>query len=392
MTAAAGALAVIAGVLTALAGVLALEILASFAARPAAPPPRAARRRIAVVIPAHNEREGVAATVAAARAQLRDIDRVIVVADNCSDDTAQRARPAGAVAIERRDEFRCGKGYALQFGVDHLRADPPDAVVFLDADCRPGPDALPRIADLAAYLQRPVQALYLMQPPPGGGAKAAVSAFAWLLMNRVRMSGLQAIAGVTRLTGSGMAFPWALVSRIALASGDIVEDLALTVAAVEAGSAPYLDLGAVVTSELPRADRAAATQRARWELGSLRLAGRAVPKLLARGLTGDWRALALALDLAAPPLALFGAAIAATLALAAVAAAFGFAAPLAASAAAAGLFAGSIALAWIAYGRRVLPAAALVGVVPYLLGKARIWGPEGRRSTKRWTRTERGGE
>jgi cellulose synthase/poly-beta-1,6-N-acetylglucosamine synthase-like glycosyltransferase len=369
-----------------------LEVIASFGVRGAPEIPQRQRGRIGVVIPAHNEQAIVAATVAAVRAELRDVDRIIVVADNCNDDTAAMARPAGADAIERKDNSKCGKGYALQFGVDHLRQSPPDTVIFIDADCRPGPGAIARIAERADYLQRPVQALYLMQAPDGSDFKSAVSAFAWLLMNRVRMSGLQRISGATRLTGSGMAFPWALISSADLASGEIVEDLALTVKMIEAGAPPFLDLGATVTSELALSDEGAMTQRARWEHGSLRMAARTAPRLFLNGLRGDGKSLSMAFDLAVPPLTIFAVSIAVVLALGAVAALFGAAGALKVALLSFVLFAGAVTLGWLAYGREVLPLEALKGVGPYLLGKARVYGADGRRSARRWTRTDRGAE
>lgn len=369
-----------------------LEVIAALGVKSAPFSAQRPRGRIGVVIPAHNEREIVAATVAAARAELRDVDRIIVVADNCDDDTAALARPAGADAIERHDKSKCGKGYALQFGVDHLRQSPPDAIVFIDADCRPAPGAIARLAARADYLQRPVQALYLMTPPAGAGLKASVSAFAWLFMNRVRMSGLQQLAGATRLTGSGMAFPWSLISATPLASGEIVEDLGLTIRMIEAGAPPFLDLGAVVISELPRSDVGATTQRARWEHGSLRMAARMGPRLFLKGLKGDGKSLAMAFDLAIPPLTLLGALIAGVVLLGAVAALFGAAGAFKISLWALTLFAGAVALGWFAFGREVLPPRALKGLGAYILGKARVYGAEGRRSAKRWTRTDRGGE
>jgi len=366
------------------------EVVAAFAETAKPAPPPLTRGRIGIVIPAHNEREIVAATVAAVRAELRTVDRIIVVADNCSDDTAAMARPAGADAIERNDATRCGKGYALQFGVDHLRNDPPETVVFIDADCRPAPGAIARIAERAAYMQRPVQALYLMNAPEGAAPKSAVSAFAWLLMNRVRMSGLQRIAGVTRLTGSGMAFPWRLISDINLASGEIVEDIALTVKFVEAGAPPFLDLGALVTSELARSEAGAATQRARWEHGSLRMAAQTAPKLLLRGLAGDLKALALAIDLAIPPLTVLAAMIGVVLPAAVVAAFLGGGGALSFAVWSLMLTVSAIVLAWFGFGREALPATKIRAVGAYLVSKLRVYGKEGRKSAERWTRTERG--
>jgi hypothetical protein len=189
-----------------------------------------------------------------------------------------------------------------------------------------------------------------------------------------------------------MAFPWALISSINLASGEIVEDLGLTIKMIDAGAPPYLDLGAVVTSELARSDAGATTQRARWEHGSLRMAARMAPRLLLKGVKGDGKSLAMAFDLAAPPLTILAAAIAGVLALGAVAAMFGAAGAFKIALWTLSLFLGTVILSWAAYGREVLPPHALKGVGAYLLGKARVYGAEGRRSAKRWTRTDRGSE
>ena len=50
--------------------------------------PIAARPSIAVLIPAHNEQQGIGATLDSLRAQLVPGDRIIVIADNCEDNTA----------------------------------------------------------------------------------------------------------------------------------------------------------------------------------------------------------------------------------------------------------------------------------------------------------------
>src|SRR5689334_1535043 len=64
--------------------------------------------KVAVLIPAHNEGAGLVPTVADIRQQLDADDRVIVVADNCSDDTAKQAEQAGAEVIVRKDAARRG--------------------------------------------------------------------------------------------------------------------------------------------------------------------------------------------------------------------------------------------------------------------------------------------
>src|ERR1700730_7389902 len=56
--------------------------------------------RIAVIVPAHNESVGILPTLADIKAQLRASDRLLVVADNCTDDTASVAALVGAEVLE----------------------------------------------------------------------------------------------------------------------------------------------------------------------------------------------------------------------------------------------------------------------------------------------------
>ena len=80
-----------------------------------APPSVTPRLRFDIIVPAHDEEEGIVATVASLTAidWPQDLRRIIVVADNCADATAERAATAGAQVLVRVDDKRRGKGYAL---------------------------------------------------------------------------------------------------------------------------------------------------------------------------------------------------------------------------------------------------------------------------------------
>src|ERR1700691_1457686 len=123
------------------------------------------RRRIAVLVPAHNESKGMLGTLEDIKAQLHSGHRLLVVADNCTDDTAAVAKVAGAEVTERHDPGRIGKGYALDWGLQHLRIDPPEIVIFIDADCRLATNTLDQLAMACAATERPTQSLYLMTAP-----------------------------------------------------------------------------------------------------------------------------------------------------------------------------------------------------------------------------------
>lgn len=376
--------------LLALSAFFALEIVGAILGRRATPA-GATPAKIALVVPAHDEEAAIAATVTGLKSQLRAGDRLIVVADNCADATASRALAAGAEVLSRDEPTRRGKGYALQCALDHLRAAPPDIVVFIDADCRAEPDAVLKIAETAHGSGRPVQGLYLMAAGADAPASRKASAFAWLLMNRVRMSGLYALFDVTRLTGAGMALPWALAAPLNLASGELVEDLALGLELAQKGHAPILRDDAVIWSELAVSPDGALAQRARWEHGSLRLAFRRAPGLIAAAVARrDLRLGAAAMDLAVPPLTLFGALLVGAVILGFVLKLLGSGAAVAAASFALAIFVVAVTAAWLAFGREVLPPDALAAGAGYLADKAKIYGAKARATTERWTRAERG--
>lgn len=264
-----------------------------------------ARPPLAVLVPAHDEGAGILATLSSIQAQLQPGDRLLVVADNCSDDTAALASHAGAEVLIRHDTTRRGKGYALDAGVRHLAANSPAMVVVLDADCLLGPRALETLAQRCHAAVRPVQALYLMRAPAGAGLKTRIAEFAWTVKNHGRALGLAAIGLPCQLMGSGMAFPWHQIEAAALASADLVEDLRLGLDFARDGKAPLFCPEALVTSEFPVNAKGLQSQRTRWEHGHLAMLFRDGPGLLWRGLrSANLPLLVLTLDMCVPPLAL----------------------------------------------------------------------------------------
>lgn len=374
---------VVAGVASVPFIVLICEILAGLKPVPIAP--ATAMPSLAILIPAHDEGAGVAQTIAAIHAASPSGTRILVIADNCSDDTATQARSAGAEVAERHDPIRRGKGYALAFGRDVLAADPPEAVVILDADCIPHHDTLSRISAAAFSMGRPVQAINLVDPPVEADSMGRVSTFAFRVKNLVRQRGLQRIAGTCVLTGTGMAFPWALFRDAPLATADSVEDLALGLRFVTQGMPPQLCEGTLVTSPSPPPG-AAAAQRTRWEHGFITTAVKVAPHMLGNGMRRlHWSSFWLGLHLLVPPLALLvmlGAVVLAGLALVKPAAAVWF------GAAYAGALLALLA-AWVSIGRSVLPPALLLKIPGYLLWKLPIYLRLARGADRRWTRTGR---
>lgn len=345
----------------------------------------------AVLIPAHDEQLVIGQTLEVIVPMLSSSDRVVVVADNCSDRTAEIARSAGAEAVERTDPSRRGKGYALQRGIEYLSDNPPEVVVIIDADCLPEPGAIGRIARLALETSRPVQARNLTDRRPANGPVEAVSIFANRIVNLVRPSGLLRLVAPCRMTGTGMAIPWSLIDEVELAGGDLVEDMRLGIDMAMSGHAPLFCPDAGVTSAMPESDGAFASQRTRWEHGHLSTALAQSPRLLLAAMSQRRAALlAMALDLCIPPMTLL-AGIWASLALSCLASWLlgGSWLPAAVLAGGGAAMLLSLATAWAVFCRRQVPLKAFVGVPLYMLRKIPIYARFLFRRQNAWVRTER---
>lgn len=349
---------------------------------------------VVVLIPAHQEEIGIGDTVAALLPQLKSTGRVLVVADNCTDETAVKAAAAGAEIVIRSDATHRGKGYALDHGIRHLEENPPSIVIVLDADCVLEPGAIARLAVAASMSGRPVQGLNLMSVPPGGRVSLQVAQLAFLIKNLVRPLGLKRLGLPCHLTGTGMAFPWEVVRNVNLATGSLAEDMKLGLELALAGHPPIFCPAARINSHFPYSKSGAASQRSRWEEGHLTMIGMALSALPAAFRSGNLGAIALALDVLVPPLTLLLLLVAGTaIATWSLTALFGLPVlALGVSLASLLVLVTSIAIAWLAYGRKALPLRSLPLILTYVLGKMAFYASMalGKRS-RGWVRTDRSG-
>jgi len=351
--------------------------------------------RVAVLVPAHNESVNVIPTIECLRRQLGPLDTLLVIADNCHDDTAALARGAGAQVVERHNDQLRGKGYALAYGVDHLRADPPDVVLVVDADCVLSDGAVDCIVQSCGATGKPVQMLNLMSAGENAGLKLRILEFAMLMKNLVRPLGSFHLGGACHLMGTGMALPWTLMASAKLATGHITEDMKLGVDLAVAGHAPQFLPQARVSSAFPQDTGVAKVQKSRWEHGHLATLTEELPGLLAAAFkSGKPALIVLAMDLLIPPVAFYflllavaelvslGAAVLWPVWLPA-------AVLLSLSVLAFGL---AIGLAWWGFGRHLLSARELLTTPLYALWKLPVYLAYFLKKRSGWVRTKRDSE
>lgn len=344
-----------------------------------------------ILVPAHNEADNIRSTLEDLLGQVAEASQIIVIADNCSDQTATIARSCGVKVLEREDLACRGKGYALDFAVKHIQANPPEVVIIFDADCQLTPGTIAQLAQQGVQQQRPVQAIYLMDVEAENGITDRISVFAIKVRNWVRSVGITQLGYPCLLAGSGMAFPWAILEQAPLAGSKCVDDMQLTIDLAIAGHTPaYITTGRV-TGRLMQ-NQAAQSQRSRWEHGHLEVIFTQVPKLLGEA----WRQkrldlVMLALDLSVPPLSLLVLLWLFTFSLSGLFWGLGLVSwlPLLVLAVAGSLLSLALGAAWMKVGREDLPVSTLLSIPVYLLWKLPIYFKFFVQPQTQWLKTER---
>lgn len=349
--------------------------------------------RTVVLIPAHNEEDVISRCLASLSVDLPPNCRLLCVAHNCTDATAEVARRLGAEVIEVRDEGRGGKPDALKAGLRWLDANPPEVVVIVDADCVVSEGAVRMLATRAGELNRPVMGAYFFASADAEQGLSTLSSLAVLLKNYVRPLGLHALGLPCLLNGSGSAYPFHAIRNAPHGKGAIAEDYQLAVDLLQRGYPTTFVPEARVEGLLPKREDTALRQRRRWEHGHMFLAFRTGPRLMLEGLKRlDKHRIALALEVSVPPLAFLGMiwAVAAGLSFA-LYAFHGDGGPLGFLTGTAATFASAVLLSWMRFAGVKPTLAALAAVPGYLMWKLPMYRDFFTRRETRWVKTARDG-
>lgn len=282
------------GALTAISAALALLSLYLLAltalaltARPRAPRPGPAQRRFAILVPAHDE-EPVIARLLRSLAHLdypADRFDVCVVADNCTDSTADIARSFGAHVYERTSATERAKGFALRWLLEQLTNDQRtyDAFVVLDADTVVEPNFLRSMDARLESGSQAIQAYYTVLNARAS-AVAGLRYAALAALHYLRPLGRARLSLSCGLKGNGMCFAAPVLERFAWRWYTLAEDVEFHLALVREGIRVDFAWETAVQADMPVTLRQARSQNARWERGRMQLLRSDVPRLLLRGL------------------------------------------------------------------------------------------------------------
>ena len=239
------------------------------------------RVRVTVIIPAHNEEATLPTTLTALGAQTRQPDRVIVVADNCTDGTVDIAHDMGHEAFETVGNIH-KKGGALNQVLDMILpvAGPQDVILVMDADTSLGPHF---IEAAAARLESDVELAAVggvFYGEPGGGL---IGQFQRNEYTRYSLQIRQRRGRVFVLTGTATMFRAEALLDVAAARGVFIpgepgkvydtaaltEDNELTLALKSLGATMSSPPECYVVTEIMPTWRNLWRQRQRWQRGAL---------------------------------------------------------------------------------------------------------------------------
>lgn len=246
-----------------------------------APTPPNRSEALIAVLPAHNEAVNLPATLAALHAQHRPPDRILVVADNCTDDTVEVARQGGAEVFVTTGNTERKAGALNQV----LRELLPtltrrDLVLVADADTRLGPGFLQSAVD-AMESDIGIDAVGgLFYGESGAGLIGQFQRNEYI---RYQFQVKQRRGRVFVLTGTASVFRAEALADVAQARGSLIpgrpgdiydssaitEDNELTLALKSLGCRMTSPPGCEVQTEIMPTWRALWVQRKRWQRGAL---------------------------------------------------------------------------------------------------------------------------
>ncbi len=240
--------------------------------------------RYAILIAARNEEAVIGHLLDSIRSQdyPAHLLTTFVVADNCTDHTAEMAREHGAVCYQRHDPDRRTKGYALQFLMENIFADYGkdafEGYFVFDADNLLTTDFVSRMNDAFDSGEK-ITVGYRNTKNLADNAISASYAFHWMRTARLENRGRSILGLPVRLQGTGF-----LVSAELLRQGwqytDLTEDRAFTCDAILRGTHIAYHHMAMFYDEQPTSVKIALRQRLRWGKGNMMVFGQTLLPLL----------------------------------------------------------------------------------------------------------------
>lgn len=230
------------------------------------------QNRFMAIIPAHNEAAVVANLVESLKNQNypKELYDIYVIADNCTDNTAEVARNAGAIVYERFDETKKTKGFALQwFLAQKIEEDAPyDALCVFDADNIADENFLKAMNKKLCQGENVVQGYRDIKNPTDNWITAGYAIFYWT-MNRFYHYARYNIGLSPLLNGTGFMVRFDVIKPTGWDTKTLTEDIEFSLKNIIEGRRLGWATDAIVYDEQPTGFKQSWSQRSRWTVGHI---------------------------------------------------------------------------------------------------------------------------
>ncbi len=236
--------------------------------------------QFAVVIPAHNEENVIRDSVLSIMCGNYPAKRfdVYVIADNCTDRTADLARSAGALVLKRFNRTLIGKQHAIEWAFKQINLEEYDAVVILDADNHIDPDFLSVMDAELSKGSRVIQGYVETMNPCDSWVTANYAYMFWYVC-RLQMA--RTFLGLSAwLAGTGLCIKTDVIRKIGWNVKTMTDDVEYTCQLISSGEKVAFAADAVIYDQKPVNLKDSMKQRLRWIRGQTQTSIMYIPRLL----------------------------------------------------------------------------------------------------------------
>ncbi len=230
------------------------------------------KHKFMAIIPAHNEEKVIGNLIESLKNQDYDKELydIYVIADNCTDSTAQIAKEAGAIVYKRFDETRKTKGYALDWFLKQKIAENADYDAFLvfDADNIVDKNFIKVMNKKLCQGEEVVQGYKDIKNPTGSWVSAGYAFFYWT-MHRFYHLARYNVGLSPLLNGTGFMVKFDLIKSEGWNTITLTEDIEFSLKQIIKGKKLGWATDAIVYDEQPEKFAASWKQRSRWTVGHI---------------------------------------------------------------------------------------------------------------------------
>ena len=228
---------------------------------------------IGILIPAHNEKTGIKRTIEniSHAASLSENIEITVIADNCSDNTAEIARKtakgmSNIHVLERQNKHLRGKGAALQWAMAEQQDKAYDYTMIIDADSIVNDEFF---IELRMALAKDNVDVVQTRYEAMANEHSSIKRLAMLGFNVLRARGRVTLGGSAGIMGNGFIVSKDTLAKVPFRANSIVEDLEYHMRLVESDVKVTFCDAARIYGEMPTDNAASDIQSSRWEGGRL---------------------------------------------------------------------------------------------------------------------------